>query len=251
MMITDVMKAFSSERRIELLDALYNGESTDSIKKQIPPSTYSFTMNFLKDVGYVEEKRGSAVLTDRGRAYLILFEHFKENLDMLLRLHDVFPDHSIQFPDPFYTRLHELQEFRIVTSEPSNIMKPQQVFLDHIRQSNCVMGISPFLFPYYVDFFSRMAERSGAIRLVVTPEVYTGISSSEALKRENVQMYIIDDTPPIAAAVTDQFVSIGFFYRSGSYDFTRDLIATSPEAKKFGRDLIEHYIGRAHAVPAP
>ncbi len=251
MKITDVMKIFSSERRIEVLDALFTGEPIDSVKEHIPPSTYSFTINYLKNVGYVEEVWGSAVLTDRGRGYLIIFEQFKENLDLLLRLHDHFPDHVIHFPDRFYTRLHELQGFQVITSEPSNVLKPHQVFFDHIRRSKYVLGISPLLFPDYVDFFGQMVEQSRSISLVVTPEVYEEIASSDALHRENVQIYIIDTAPPIAAAVTDQFVSIGFFYRSGSYDFTRDLIATSPEAKKFGHDLIEHYIRKSRKMTMP
>ncbi|WP_301662452.1 helix-turn-helix transcriptional regulator [Methanoculleus frigidifontis] len=245
------MKLFSSRRKIEILDALFNGDSIDSIKKQMPASTYSVTMHSLASAGYVEEIRGDAVLTDRGRACRILFAQLNESLDTLLRLHDAFPEHSIRFPDPFYARLHELQGFRVITAEPKNVLKPQKVFFDYLGRSKHVMGITPFLFPDYIDFFSRMAEQSTRIALVVTPGVYEGISSSEAIGRENVAIYVADDVPPIAAAVTDQFVSIGFFYRSGSYDFTRDLIATSPEAKRFGHDLIGHYMGRSRKVTPP
>ena len=58
---------------------------------------------------------------------------------------------------------------------------------------------------------------------------------------DNVNLYVTDQKPKIAITVTDAFLSIGFFYRSGSYDFTRDLICTSPEALKFGMDLVDHY----------
>jgi predicted transcriptional regulator len=52
---------------------------------------------------------------------------------------------------------------------------------------------------------------------------------------------VVDELPQIAITVTDQFLSIGFFYKSGNYDFTRDLISTSPAALKFGKDLVEYY----------
>jgi predicted transcriptional regulator len=76
---------------------------------------------------------------------------------------------------------------------------------------------------------------------VVTQEVFDIISTYPLDNYDNLEIYLTSEAPGIAATVTDTFLSIGFFYKSGSYDFTRDLIATSPAAIKFGKDLIQHY----------
>ncbi len=80
MKIIDFMKIFASERRIEVLDALVRGESKETIKEHVPPSTYAFTMNHLKQAGFAEERGGEVNLTDRGHAFLVIFETFKDNV---------------------------------------------------------------------------------------------------------------------------------------------------------------------------
>jgi predicted transcriptional regulator len=241
MKITDFMKIFSSERRIEVLDALLRQESKDEIKEHIPSSTYAFTVNSLKKVGFVRESDGVVSLTDRGHAYLIIFEQFKESIDTLRMLYEAFPDHAIAFPDEFALRLCEIRDARVITSEPSDILKPHRVFTDYLRNIRELYGVSPILFPDYPEFFKGLAESIDTISLVVTQDVLDIISAYPLKNYDNLEIYLAPGSPRIAATVTDTFLSIGFFYKSGNYDFTRDLIATSPEAIKFGKDLIRHY----------
>ncbi|RXE55271.1 hypothetical protein ABH15_10835 [Methanoculleus taiwanensis] len=247
MKIIDFMKIFASERRIEVLDALVRGESKEEIKEHIPPSTFAFTFNHLKQAGFADVRGGDVCLTDRGHAYLVIFETFKDNVNALEKLFNAFPDHTIAFPDEFFMRLHEIGDFELITSEPSNVLKPHQVFFENIRKSKSIRGISPLMFPDYVDFFGQMINSIDTISLVVTEEIYGRIPSS-ARESETINFYIIDEVPPIAAAVTDRFVSLGFFYKSGSYDFTRDAISTSPRAIAFGNALIEHYMKQSRKI---
>ncbi|MDV2482320.1 DUF1724 domain-containing protein [Methanoculleus sp. Wushi-C6] len=248
MKITDFMKVFSSERRIEVLDALLRQESKDEIKRHIPSSTYAFTVNSLKKVGFVREADGEVLLTDRGHAYLIIFERFKESIDTLRMLYEAFPDHTITLPDEFALRLCEISDARLVASEPSDILKPHRVFIDHLKGTREIYGVSPILFPDYPEFFLTLAESVETISLVVTQEVFDIVSAYPLRNYGNIEMYLAPETPGIAATVTDTFLSIGFFYKSGSYDFTRDLIATSPEAIKFGKDLIRHYRAQSRRI---
>lgn len=241
MKITDFMKIFSSERRIEVLDALLQQETKDEIKKHIPPSTYAFTVNNLKKVGFVRETDGEVSLTDSGHANLIIFKQFKESVKTLQMLYEAFPDHVIAFPDEFALRLCEIHDAGVITSEPSDILKPHRVFTDYLKNTREIYGVSPILFPDYPEFFKSLAESVDTISLVVTQEVFDIISAYPLGNYGNLEIYLAPEIPRIAATVTDTFLSIGFFYKSGSYDFTRDLIATSPGAIKFGRDLIHHY----------
>jgi len=248
MKITDFMKIFSSERRIEVLDALLKQEPKDEIKKHIPPSTYAFTVNYLKKVGFVREVDNEVSLTERGHANLIVFERFKESIETLQMLYEAFPDHVITFPDEFALRLWEIRDAGVVASEPSDILKPHRVFTDHLKNTREIYGVSPLLFPDYPEVFKGLAGSLNTISLVVTQEVLDIISAYPLGDYSNLEIYLAPEAPRIAATVTDTFLSIGFFYRSGSYDFTRDLIATSPEAIKFGRDLISYYRTRSRRI---
>lgn len=241
MKITDFTRIFSSERRIEVLDALLREESKDEIKRHIPSSTYAFTVSYLKKVGFIREADGEVLLTDRGHANLIIFERFKESIDTLQMLYESFPDHLIAFPDEFALRLCDIRDAKVVASEPSDVLKPHRVFTDHLRNTREIYGVSPIFFPDYPEFFLSLSESVETISLVVTQEVFDIVSTYPLGNYDNIEIYLTPESPKIAATVTDTFLSIGFFYKSGSYDFTRDLIATSPEAIKFGKDLIRHY----------
>jgi predicted transcriptional regulator len=241
MKITDFMRIFSSERRIEVLDALLRQESKDEIKRHIPSSTYAFTVNYLKKVGFVREADGEVSLTDRGHTNLIIFERFKESISALHMLYEAFPDHAIVFPNEFALRLCEIGDARVIASEPSDILKPHRIFTDYLKNTREIYGVSPILFPDYPEFFRSLAESVDTISIVVTQEVFDIISTYPLDNYDNLEIYLTSESPGIAATVTDTFLSIGFFYKSGSYDFTRDLIATSPAAIKFGKDLIQHY----------
>jgi predicted transcriptional regulator len=248
MKIIEFMKIFSSERRIEVLDALLRQESKDKIKQHIPSSTYAFTVNSLKKVGFVKETDGEVSLTDRGHAYLVIFGQFKESINTLRQLYEVFPDHAIVFPDEFFLRLCEIGGFQVITSEPSDILKPHRVFADFLRGTKEIYGVSPLLFPDYPEYFKSLAENVEKISLVVTKDVFDIIAAYPLGDYDNIEIYLVPETPSVAAAVTDTFLSIGFFYKSGSYDFTRDLIATSPSAIQFGKDLMMHYRAKSRRI---
>jgi predicted transcriptional regulator len=239
--ISNFIKIFASERRTEVLDALIKGAGKDEIKGLVPSSTYAFTLDYLKKVGFAEEKGGEILLTESGRGYLVIFRQFKESIDILQHLYESFPDHVIFFPDKFLIRLHELDKFEMIGSEPSDILKPHRIFSDYIKSSHEIHGISPILFPDYPEMISGLAGSIGKISLVVSADVFQIISSYPIKNYENIEIYIADPAPRFAVAVTEKFLSIGFFYKSGSYDFTRDMISTAPTALKFGMDLVDHY----------
>ena len=158
MKISDFMKIFASERRMEVLDALLIGKTKDEIKECVPTSTFAFTMDYLKKVGFAQGTDGEVTLTDRGHAYLVIFEKFKNSINTLQNIYDLFPDHTIYFPDEFLIRLDELEGFEPVASEPSDVLKPHRVFADLLKNSSKISGVSPLMFPDYPDLFKTMAE---------------------------------------------------------------------------------------------
>lgn len=241
MEISDFMKIFASGRRMEVLEALLKGRTKDEIKASVPASTFAFTVDYLKKVEFATEKEGEVVLTESGRAYLIVFEHFIRSITTLQNIFRAFPDHIIFFPDDFYIRLYEISDFELVASEPSDVLKPHRVFFGYLKQSSEIHGVTPMLFPDYPQMLQELVKHDIPISIVVTEDLREVVGEHLDRTLDNVNLYVTDQKPKIAITVTNAFLSIGFFYRSGSYDFTRDLICTSPEALKFGMDLVDHY----------
>jgi predicted transcriptional regulator len=241
MEIPDFMKIFASGRRMEVLEALLKGRTKEEIKASVPASTFAFTVDYLKKVKFATERDGEVVLTDSGRAYLMVFEHFVRSITTLQKIFRAFPDHIIFFPDEFYIRLYEISDFELVASEPSDVLKPHRVFFGYLKQSSEIHGVTPMLFPDYPQMLEELVTHNIPISIVVTEDLREVVGEHLDKTLENVNLFTTDQTPKIAITVTDTFLSIGFFYKSGSYDFTRDLICTSPEALKFGMDLVDHY----------
>lgn len=152
--IADLMKTFSSSRRMEVLESLLKGETRDEIKERVPTSTFAFTIDYLKKEGLADVVAGDVVVTDRGRAYLLIFDQFRKSILTLETLYATFIDHTIYFPDEFLPRLYEIADSEIVMSEPSNVLKPHRVFFENISRSREIMGVAPLLFPDYPEFFS-------------------------------------------------------------------------------------------------
>lgn len=248
MNIADFMKIFASERRIEILDALLRGESRDQIKEGVPASTFAFTVDYLKKVGFAEGLGGDVILTENGRANLAIFQHFKTCIDTLQRIYLSYSDHKVYFPDEFLIRLDEISDFQLVASEPSDILKPHRVFSSLLKESAKIYGVSPLLFPDYPELFKHLAESNIEIDLVVTSDVYRIISEYPIEDFNNLSIWLIEEMPLVAVTVTDRFFSFGFFYKSGSYDFTRDSVATSPSALRFGNDLVSYYRSKSRRI---
>jgi len=248
MEISDFMKIFASGRRMEVLDALLKGRTKDEIKDSVPASTFAFTVDYLKNVGFAMDKDGEIALTDSGRAYLMVFEHFMRSITTLQNIFRSFPDHTISFPDDFYIRLYELSSFELVASEPSDVLKPHRVFFGYLKASTEIQGVTPILFPDYPQMVEELVKNNIPISIVVTEDLREVVAEHLDESLKNVDLSITDQTPKIAITVTDTFLSIGFFYKSGSYDFTRDLICTTPEALKFGRDLVAYYRNTARKL---
>ncbi len=248
MEISDFMKIFASGRRMEVLEALLKGRTKDEIKASVPASTFAFTVDYLKKVDFAMEKDGEVVLTDSGRAYLIVFDHFIRSITTLQKIFRAFPDHIIFFPDDFYIRLYEISDFELVASEPSDVLKPHRVFFDYLMQSSDIHGVTPMLFPDYPQMLKELIIHDIPISIVITEDLRDVVDEHIDKTLENVNLFTTDQKPKIAITVTDAFLSIGFFYKSGSYDFTRDLICTSPEALKFGMDLVDYYRNTARKM---
>ncbi|WP_297535531.1 winged helix-turn-helix domain-containing protein [Thermococcus sp.] len=178
-------------------------------------------------------------------------------LEVIKSFEDFWLAHDLSgIPEPLLLRIGDLKGAKIHRVTPESLRPPHQVFMELLKTSEWVKGVSPILFTDYPrEFMSLALEKGVDIEIITTPKVYEKlIEMSEpevvGLVKEapNVRLYIIEENPKVAFTVTNNFLSLGLFFPNGTYDMTSDIIATTERAKRWGIELFEHYKKNAKRV---
>jgi predicted transcriptional regulator len=247
--VYDLMRVLYNERVVRVLESIPSKEEYWKVKSSYPKSTFYNIIRVLRKAEFIKEDIDSYHITTAGLLYLRIFKIFSECVETISNILRHFPDHKIVFPDEFLLRLHEIKDFEVVTSSCLDILKPIKTYLEYLRESKEMYGVSPILFSDYSEIFRDLLEKNTTVVLVLTEDVAEQIVDKIIERHKpKLEIYVVDFNPHIAFTVTDRFLSIGFFYESGNYDFTKKLISTSSSAIKFGRDLFEYYKAKSKRI---
>jgi predicted transcriptional regulator len=185
-----------------------------------------------------------------------------KSFDQLSRVIKIFEtdmefwkEHDINgIPEEFRPRLHELGDYKVVQSDPVDIFRPHKEFMQNLLKSKWIMGVLPIFHPDYPKFFLALAKSGVDVALVLTRDVFEMIKSGYpkelemGLKCKNTKMLICEENVKTAFTVTDKFLSLGLFRKSGPYDVYHDLVSYDASAIKFGKDLFGYYERRSKKV---
>ncbi len=123
-----------------------------------------------------------------------------------------------------------------------------QTFIENIKSSKKIKGISPIFHPDFASLFGQLLEQGSKIELIVSSDVLNRISSfvdfdlvGKYLSEDKLQVFIKDDLK-IALSLTESSFSLGLFDVSGTYDDNMDLRSNSVEAISWGERLFEDAI---------
>ncbi len=116
-----------------------------------------------------------------------------------------------------------------------------------ILGSQELYGLSPIFHPEFVEIVVMFLEKGGKIGMVLTNEILKMVkqninfdSLAPYFSSGSLALYRCEDMK-VALTVTDTFVSVGLFMIDGVYDSSADLVSSSPDAIRWGRDLFEYY----------
>ena len=151
---------------------------------------------------------------------------------------DDIPGHLIQ-------NLGALKRSELVCTKASELGIVHQKFLDSIRKSKKIKGISPIFHPDFISLFGQLLENKSTVELIVSSEVLNKITGfvdlelvMKYMKEGRLRVFLNDDIK-IALALTENSFSLGLFSLSGTYDDSTDLRSTDAEAVKWGERLFE------------
>ncbi|NJE10155.1 helix-turn-helix transcriptional regulator [Thermococcus sp. MAR1] len=252
----------TSSVRHKVLLALSEGPKTlGEIHGQVgsTKSTISHALSDLMDEMLIiqDPETKQYQLTNLGYLVSLQVKNIMEALESIRKFEEFWLSHDLSgIPKELLLRIGELKDSELHTTTPEYLKLPHEIYMELIRTSKWIKGVSPILFADYPEEFLELAFGEDVdIEIITTRTVYeklVELSAPEAVEKvrnlPNVRLYVIDENPKVAFTVTNNFLSLGLFLPNGTYDMMNDLISTSEQAKRWGLELFEHYKRRAERV---
>lgn len=252
----------TSNVRYRVLLALSEGPKTlGEIQMQVgsSKSTISHAISDLVDEMIVTQEPDTRRyrLTNVGHLVYLQMKNVADALESIEKFEDFWLSHDLSgIPEDLLLRIGDLKDSELHTTTPEYLRLPHDVYMELIRTSRWIRGVSPILFADYPEeFLGLVFGEEVDIEIITTRAVYEKLielSPPEAVERvrelPNVRLYVLDENPKVAFTVTNNFLSLGLFLPDGTYDMMSDLISRSESAKKWGIDLFEHYRRKAERV---
>jgi predicted transcriptional regulator len=213
-----------------------------------PTSVYP-QIKLLKEGYLLYREKDKYKLTPIGEAVAEKMHSFLDTLETIENKYDFWSNHRLDsIPPHLQKRISDLRCSTFARSlNESSMFSPHEEFVENISKSKFIKGISPFIHPLYPKMFLYFAERSIDISLVVTESVFIRLKTEfrseieKFLALDNAHVYVYDKEIFLSCAVTDCFLSLGFFYNNSAYDHVNDIISFEPRALNWGEDLYTFY----------
>ena len=237
-----------SDKRKTILFLLKNGPKTfEELKDSLSTTAPALTPQLKKMInkGIIYKDRDIYTLTEKGEIIAMAFYKFARLLAVLEYDRKFWDEHMLSgIPLSFCLRLDELGNYRIIRSTPEDISRPHREFIRNLFKSKWIKGVSPIFYPDYPSIFVELCKKSD-VSLVITEKIF------KLLKKEFInelkefikysELFVCNEDIKVAFAVTDVFLSLGLFLKSGEYDALQDLISFDSSAIQWGKELFDYY----------
>ncbi|MFA5294671.1 MAG: winged helix-turn-helix domain-containing protein [Methanoregulaceae archaeon] len=248
----------SSDKRKNLLVLLQSGPSTwEEIRDtlQVTPTGMLPQIKILIERGLVGKDRDGYYLTDIGTSVARHLIPFIQVTDVFDRLKGYLSDHDFSvIPPPFQHCIGDIGHVLVNEVKTADIFVPHKDFLDNIRTSKRVTGISPVMYPSYPAFFVDRAREGMDIDIVMTPAIFSRLRDEyraevvEGLDLSNLHLYVSEEDIRFACIATDKYLWLSIFTWNGIYDPKTELISYDPSARQWGERLVHSYIDSSREI---
>lgn len=149
-------------------------------------------------------------------------------------------------PGHFRSRLHELAGAEVVRASDTDPHRIVRLVGEELEAADDLDVIAPV---YHERYESAIREIAGRVRPRIVVDATTvrdrlaGTVSDEPADIQGVEARVMDID--LALAVTDDRLFLSFPTLDGNYDARTEVMADSAAARRWGRDLFEHFWERA------
>jgi predicted transcriptional regulator len=248
----DYLSPIRSELKIKILLNLLDGEKKISelrIGTETRDTTILHVLEEFGDLDLTAKTQGLYRLTPIGLIEAKSLKEFILTTEVLEKFKIFWLSHNIDgIPPHLLQNIGALKDSLLVQTQALELGVVHQTFLETVRKSKRIKGISPIFHPDFISLFGQMLEQGSTIELIVNSEVLNKITGfvdfrliTKYLEENRLRVFLNDDLR-IALALTEHTFSLGLFSLSGTYDDNMDLRSTNAEAIKWGERLFEETV---------
>jgi predicted transcriptional regulator len=245
----DYLSPLRSELKLKILLSLLGGEKKISelrINAETRDTTILHVLEEFDDLNLTKKSQGLYKLSSLGIIEAKIFKEFNSTIGVIEKFKDFWLSHNVDdIPAHLLQNIGALKDAQLVRTQASELGIVHQTFIETIKTSKMIKGISPIFHPDFISSFGQLLEQGNTIELIVSSDVLnkiTGFVDLDIVKKylteDKLRVFLKDDLK-IALALTERSFSLGLFALSGTYDDSMDLRSDSIEAIKWGERLFE------------
>ena len=256
----DYLSPIRSELKLKILLKLLNGKKKISELRLDGESRDTTILHILEEFGELNlttKTQGLYRLSPLGIIEAKILKEFISTTEVVEKFKDFWLTHNVDdIPAHLLQNIGALKDAQLVRTQASELGIVHQKFIETIKMSKKIKGISPIFHSDFISLFGQLLEKGSTIELIISSDVLnkiTGLSDLELIQKyleeDKLKVFLKDDLK-IALSLTEVSFSLGLFSLSGSYDDNMDLVSTSTEAIKWGERLFEDAIKGAQRIGA-
>jgi predicted transcriptional regulator len=214
----------------------------------IRASTILHSMREMIESGLVGKSGQTYTLTNIGRIEARLIDDLVSAIVILEKHKEFWLDHDISsIPEDLLVKIGLLGQSQIISADPVALLKVHQSFVQEIKSSKEIYGVSPIIFPDHSSAIAHAVKNGAKVELILTPKILDIVFNEhynllkEVKSSGQFRLFKIDRDVKVAFTVTDKLISLGLFGQDGTYDMLSDLFCYGEKAKKWGMELFEYY----------
>lgn len=249
-----LLEAAGSEIRMKAMDALQTGPMSltelanaagckaATMKNSLPP---------LLDSDLISRDKGIYSLTNLGRIQARIIEFTATSLTVLDNHAPFWQKHDLSgIPAHMQARIGELAGGEVILDSPDEVLRSQRLYIEAVSQTKEIFGVSPVAAPGYAEMMGSLMEAGATAKLILSGTVIEKLDKAaltKAIDSGNLELYELDEIR-VAFTLANGSFFMGLYYLDGVYDAASDFVATSAAAHRWGMDLFNYYLAKAHKI---
>lgn len=258
MVSLDYLSPLRSELKLKVLLSLLGRERKIADLRaslETRDTTILHILEEFDDLNLTTKEQGVYRLSSLGLIEARIFKEVISTSEVIEKFKDFWLSHNVaDIPPHLLLNLGALSNASLVCAEAAELGVVHNTFLENIKTSKRIKGISPIFHRDFTSLFGQLLEQGCTIELIVSGSVLKKIMDSvdlESVKKylvtEALKIFLRDDVK-IALALTESSFSLGLFGLSGMYDDTMDLLSTSAQAIEWGEHLFEEVVKNSKRI---
>lgn len=248
---SDYIRVPNSQVRLEVILSLMEGakplsELQSDIQRR--NTTILHALDDLAEIDLTEKVEKDYKLTSLGVIEGTLLKSFSDMTETLEKFQDFWLSHDVSaIPPELMLQIGALKNSRLIKTDEANLDKVHSSFLEILRESRTIYGISPIFHMDFVSTFKEILDEGAKIEVIANQKILEELKSTESWEvllphiKEGRMKFLLGEDLPVAMTVTDKFLSLGLFNLQGSYDYSTDLVSSDPRALEWGENLYKYY----------